>query len=145
MPEASGSSVPAWPAFCALKSHLILATASVEPKSKGLSRISQPETGRPLGLRGLDICILKLLVFGAVVGSEIPCNFRRTQELVDLLIIVEARIVAEPHVGHVLHLPKLRAKTAPDEFRIPVQRLDHRVMVLDAERRHVGRGVLEVR
>ena len=51
MPEASGSSVPACPAFSAWNSHLIFDTASVEPMPTGLSSTTQPETGRPFFLR----------------------------------------------------------------------------------------------
>src|SRR5262245_47108080 len=50
MPEARGSSVPAWPAFSARNNHLTLATASVDPMPTGLSSTSQPETGRPFFL-----------------------------------------------------------------------------------------------
>src|SRR5690606_29051937 len=49
-PVASGSSVPAWPAFCAPNSHLILATASVEPVLYGLSSTTHPEIGLPFFL-----------------------------------------------------------------------------------------------
>ena len=54
MPEASGSRVPAWPAFLALKARFTTATAWVEVMPTRLSRMTQPETSRllrPVGPR----------------------------------------------------------------------------------------------
>src|SRR3990172_11192457 len=52
-PVASGSSVPAWPAFCALNRCLTRPTALVEFSPCGLSRMSQPLTGKPLRCRAM--------------------------------------------------------------------------------------------
>src|SRR5829696_5015735 len=49
MPEASGSRVPAWPAFLALKARFTTATACVEVMPTPLSSTSQPLTSRFLG------------------------------------------------------------------------------------------------
>src|SRR5215212_9304031 len=51
MPVASGSRVPAWPAFWALKARRTRLTAWVEPSPSGLSSTTQPETGSPFLLR----------------------------------------------------------------------------------------------
>jgi hypothetical protein len=45
-PEASGSSVPAWPARLALNSRLMMLTAWVEVMPIGLSSTTQPWTSR---------------------------------------------------------------------------------------------------
>src|SRR5690606_4285573 len=144
MPEASGSSVPAWPHFCALNSHLILETASVEPKSTGLSRISQPETARPLGLRGLDMRSLRLF-FVFVCLVEVAHDLGRTQQIVDLLVVVEAGVVAETHFRHVFHLPQLSGKPATNELRIAIERVDNSLVIRQAERRDIGSSDLQVR
>src|SRR4051794_4600981 len=49
MPDASGSSVPAWPAFLALSARFATATACVDVMPTPLSRISQPFTARRFG------------------------------------------------------------------------------------------------
>src|SRR3954447_6227605 len=51
MPVASGSSVPAWPTFCALVRRLTRVTTSVEVMPSPLSITSQPLMGTPLRLR----------------------------------------------------------------------------------------------
>src|SRR5574343_849012 len=52
-PVAAGSSVPAWPAFCALKAHFTLFTTEVEVMPAGLSMTSQPEMARPFFVRAM--------------------------------------------------------------------------------------------
>src|SRR3954465_247306 len=52
MPDASGSSVPAWPAFLALSARLTTATAWVEVMPTPLSSTIQPLTSRFLGRGG---------------------------------------------------------------------------------------------
>jgi hypothetical protein len=47
-PLASGSSVPAWPAFSASNRRLTSLTMRVEPAPAGLSSTSQPWIGSPL-------------------------------------------------------------------------------------------------
>ena len=66
-PVASGSSVPAWPAFCAWKARRTRPTAWVEPRPSGLSSTTQPLTGRPLRLR-------------PIVGSKIPRHLRVVEQ-----------------------------------------------------------------
>src|SRR5690606_21594503 len=105
----------------------------------------KPAGNRPaLGFAGAGHVLPGLLVVFAVVGREIAGDFRRAQEIVDLLVVVEARIVAETDVRHVLRLPKLWAEPTADELRIAVQRVDHRLMILYAERRDIGRRMLEI-
>jgi hypothetical protein len=52
-PVAAGSSVPAWPAFCASSARRTVLTTSVEVRPAGLSITIQPETGCPLRLRDM--------------------------------------------------------------------------------------------
>src|SRR6185312_11999529 len=52
-PVAIGSSVPAWPAFCASKTRLTAPTTCVEVTPDGLSTITQPCTAEPFFLRGI--------------------------------------------------------------------------------------------
>ena len=58
-PVASGSSVPAWPAFLASSAQRTLLTTAVDVMPAGLSTITQPEMSRPLRLRPMChlICI----------------------------------------------------------------------------------------
>ncbi|EGE57192.1 hypothetical protein RHECNPAF_470082 [Rhizobium etli CNPAF512] len=104
----------------------------------------QPAGNRPaFGFAWFGHASLLLLV--VVVAVEIAAHLGRTQELVDLLVIVEAGIVAETHFRHVFHLPELRPEPAADELRMAVQSLDDDAVVGNAERRHVSRGDLQVR
>ena len=50
-PVASGSSVPAWPAFLASSAQRTLLTTEVDVMPAGLSTITHPEISRPLRLR----------------------------------------------------------------------------------------------
>src|SRR5580698_4061804 len=89
IPLASGSSVPAWPAFWALKARRTRPTAWVEPRSTGLSSTIQPETGSPLRLRP----IVGRGTLAALV--EIPLNLRIGEQPVHPLGLVEAVVADE--------------------------------------------------
>src|SRR5690606_6160423 len=98
MPEASGSSVPAWPALSAWNSHFTLETASVEPMPTGLSSTSQPETGRPFFLpRRATICPpatgsretlfdpSSFVTLPRIALMQVTRDFGRVKQIVDLL------------------------------------------------------------
>src|SRR4051812_2211448 len=99
MPEASGSSVPAWPAFSAWNSHFTFDTASVEPMPTGLSSTTQPETGRPFFLPRRAISVL----VGLAVVAEVARHFGRAQQPIDLGEIVVAGVDPEVELRHVFH------------------------------------------
>src|SRR5579872_4071410 len=81
-PVASGSSVPAWPAFWASNARRTRPTACVEPNPSGLSSATQPETGRPLRRR-------------AIVWVEVLRHLRVVQQPLDALGLGEALVVHE--------------------------------------------------
>src|SRR5919107_740537 len=73
IPEASGSSVPAWPAFLAVSARLTVATAWVEVMPTPLSSTTQPWTsrffGRSCGDRGgLPSSLIGLRVLVGIGG-----------------------------------------------------------------------------
>src|SRR5262245_43911442 len=57
IPVASGSSVPPWPAFIALKARRTAATAPAEDRPSGLSRTSQPSTLSPLRVLAIEVAL----------------------------------------------------------------------------------------
>src|ERR1700733_4905933 len=67
-PDASGSSVPACPAFWASKMRRTAETVSVDVTPIGLSTTTQPCTGAPLRLRAI--------VFVLAVDLEVALHFR---------------------------------------------------------------------
>src|SRR5919109_4290471 len=111
MPDASGSSVPACPAFCALKMRFTMLTAWVEVRSTGLSRISQPSTFSPF---------LRLIV---LILVEVAGDRRVVQQALNPACFVEGLVGAEAEGGGELHLhraPQFAAEIA----RRAVQRPD---------------------
>src|SRR5688572_23065837 len=94
MPEASGSSVPAWPAFCASKIRFTMLTAWVEVRSTGLSRISQPSTFCPF---------LRLIVL-VLTRREVADDGGVVQRLLDPARFLEGLVGAEAERGRELHL-----------------------------------------
>src|SRR4051812_16140684 len=95
MPVASGSSVPAWPAFCALNSRRTFDTASVEVISYVLSRQIQPCTGSPFFVRPM----VSFLVFVfAVVVTQVASDLGPHEQGVDARRLVEALVVQEAQV-----------------------------------------------
>src|SRR5215510_9936985 len=98
MPVASGSSVPACPAFCASKMRFTMLTAWVEVRSTGLSRISQPSTLPPF---------LRLIVpVPGLVWVKVAGDHRVVQQLLDPAGFVEGLVGAEADGGGELHLDR---------------------------------------
>src|SRR5690242_10981792 len=92
MPLASGSSVPACPAFCASKIRFTMLTAWVEVRSTGLSRINQPSTFCPF---------LRLIV---LILPEVAGDRGIVQQLLDPARFLEGLVGAEADGGRELHL-----------------------------------------
>src|ERR1700689_4579037 len=86
-PVASGSSVPAWPAFWASKIRLTAPTAWVEVTPSGLSSTTQPWTGLPFFLRGI------------VVLHQVAAHLLGLQQVFDLLGLGEGVVLHEAQVG----------------------------------------------
>src|SRR5215211_6122611 len=107
MPEASGSRVPAWPAFLALKARFTTETACVEVMPTPLSSTSQPLTSRFLGRgsrggrpgAGVSSSITASLI--RLIGRlrHVPPHFLAPQQRVDARGLVEALVAAEAQVG----------------------------------------------
>src|SRR6185436_8381809 len=138
MPLASGSSVPAWPAFCASKMRFTMLTAWVEVRSTGLSRISQPSTLLPF-LR-LIVPILRITV---LVRREVADDGGIVQQLLDPARLFKRLVGAEADGGGELHLhraPELAAEIAGGA----VQRLHRLVRLGAAERQHERGGVAQI-
>src|SRR5690348_3218317 len=94
MPLASGSRVPPWPAFSALKRRRTAATARAELTPTGLSSASQPWTGWPRRLR--VTVVLGTLVGGPMPGfGDVPLDLGPVQDLVDAIGVVEGLVEHE--------------------------------------------------
>src|SRR5207237_10749657 len=91
-PEAIGSSVPAWPAFCASKTRFTMPTTCVEVTPIGLSMIIQPCTGSPLRLRAIA-------VFTILSGFQVALNTRGFEQRLDFLRLGERIVFREPKFG----------------------------------------------
>src|SRR3954467_5313916 len=105
MAEGSGSRVPAWPAFLALKARFTTATACVEVMPTPLSSTSQPLTSRFFG-RGSRLSGAG--AFGSPMGSvvplaaglcQIPLHLLAPQDRLDARRLVEAVVAPEAQLG----------------------------------------------
>src|ERR671914_76423 len=111
MPEASGSSVPAWPAFLALSVRFTTATAWVEVMPTGLSSTIQPCTSRFLGRgsraggRSVTGSFIQALVIRL---CDVPLNLLSTQQRVDASRLVEGLVAQEAQVGRELEVDPVR-------------------------------------
>src|SRR6476661_233864 len=113
-PEASGSSVPAWPARLAVNSRLMTLTAWVEVMPTGLSSATQPCTSR---LSRLNCCLralggaasaMRASSLIAAPVAEIARHRRRAQQLVDALGFGETLVDAEAQIGRKFQIDTLR-------------------------------------
>ena len=147
---ASGSSVPAWPAFCASNS-AYGADGLCRRQPCGLSSTSQPCTGFPFLRRVIGTLRLRV---PAPSGQKAlgrsrsnPCPrpggpWARKQR-VDAARLLEGLIAAEADIGRELQVHRVR-NLAADEALVAVHRLDHRRGVRVAQRDHVGSGELQI-
>src|SRR5215471_8701014 len=148
-PEASGSSVPAWPARLALNRRLITDTAWVEVMPTGLSSTTQPCTSCFSRLR----CPLPSPACGGGAGRgpvsfiiaalQITLHPRGMQQLLDALGLVEPLVDAEADVRREFEVHPM-GDLAAQIALVALERLDHRLLVAAAERHHVDGGKLEV-
>src|SRR5690242_21075366 len=97
MPLASGSSVPACPAFCASKIRFTMLTAWVEVRSTGLSRISQPSTFCPFLRLIVPFLVVRILL-------EVAGDRGVVQQTLDAARFLEGLVGAEADGGGELHL-----------------------------------------
>ena len=148
-PEASGSRVPAWPAFFALKRYFNCATACVEVTPTGLSRLIQPLTSTRGERRGGDLrrfdgprCGLggRRVDFGLVAhlpssssSAQIARDARRLQQRVDFGLRGKAVVEREAQVRREFEIDALGDQRAQG-LLVPVESDDRRLGVLAAER-----------
>src|SRR5215208_2504644 len=131
-PVASGSRVPACPAFLAEKSLRTRATAVAEVMPRGLSRISQPFTA---SFTAIDSAF-------AVLG-EVAFYRRIAEQLIDVSSIVERAVKPEAQFGHELHAQTRRDETA-NIFAISVESGEELRARSSGEGPHIGRGEAEI-
>src|SRR5215207_459930 len=127
-PVASGSRVPACPAFVAEKSRRTRATAVAEVMPRGLSRISQPVTA-----------IFTVIGSAFAVLGEVALYCRIAKQLIDVSGIVEGAVKPEAQFGHELH-SQTRRDEAPDVFAIAVEGGEKLLARSPGEGAHIGRG-----
>src|SRR5690349_15810029 len=123
MPVASGSSVPACPAFWALNRRRTRLTACVDVISYGLSRQTQPETASPFLRRPISIRVRRVEVSAHARIVEQPAHPRG---------LVEALVMQELQVGGELHLD-VASEPAAQELGVPVEGRDHLRRMLAAQ------------
>ena len=137
MPDASGSRVPPWPAFCALNARLTSATALVEVMPTGLSRMTQPCTGLPFRLRAMT-------AFHSISEFQVLGDMRvDREELVDRVGIVKGGVQLEGEGRHMLECDPL-ADLAANELPAALQPRHHLIGLGAAKRHNEGDRVLEV-
>src|SRR5690242_2773851 len=150
-PEASGSSVPAWPARLALNRRLITETAWVDVMPTGLSSTTQPCTSCFSRLR----CCFPSLACGGAPGRgpvsfivfaalQVALHPRGVQQLLDALGLVEPLVDAEADVRREFQVHAM-GDLAAQIALVALERVDHLLDVAAAERHHVDGGELEVR
>ena len=106
-PVAAGSSVPAWPAFCAPKAHFTLFTTVVDPTPAGLSTTSQPFTGRPFFPRAMSV------LYRGQIGDDADHRPHRKARIVTLQhgrIQPRDGTVKEKRVGRRQHIAEQPGK-----------------------------------
>src|SRR5215467_10737892 len=133
-PDASGSSVPAWPARRAEVRRRTAETACVEVMPTGLSSTIQPwmsTFGRrrwPLGSAGRFGS-----TFVIVASAEIAFDPGRAQQFFDSLRLFEPLVKAEADVGREFQID-LAGDDAAQIALVAFECLDHRLHVTPAER-----------
>src|SRR6478752_5288264 len=149
-PEASGSSVPAWPARLAANSRLMTLTSWVEVMPTGLSSATQPCTSR---LSRLNCCLralggaasaMRASSLIAAPVAEIARHRRRAQQLVDALGFGETLVDAEAQIGRKFQIDALRDLGA-QKFLVALEGGDHLLGVAPAHRHDVDGGEPQVR
>src|SRR5262245_19249455 len=129
-PVASGSSVPACPAFLAANARLTTDTAWVEVMPTGLSSTTQPSTLRFSRLRcGAGALSAALLI--VVRSVEFALNLRRSQKLLDSFRLVESLVDAEPDVRCKFRVNAAR-DLASQEFSVAVERGQYLLLIAAA-------------
>src|SRR5215218_4411582 len=144
-PVASGSSVPAWPAFLAAKARLTIETACVEVMLIGLSRTTQPSTLRFSRRRcaggAFDEARESVIaVFALVqVASDRGCS----QKLLDPFRFVESLVEPEANVRSKFQV-NAPGDFSAEIFLVAIERSQHLLLVAPAERNDVDGGEPEI-
>src|SRR6266536_2089643 len=134
-PDASGSSVPAWPARLAQNSRLTIPTANVEVMPTGLSMMTQPWTSCFSGLREAPgASIASMLAIGP--SGEIALDRGRPQQSLDPFRLAESLVDAEADVGREFEIHLLGDRAAHVAL-VAVERRQDLRLVAPAERHHV--------
>src|SRR6266403_3158497 len=136
-PEASGSSVPAWPARFAWNRRLTTLTACVELMPTGLSSTTQPCTSRFSRLRACgDDGSASTRVNILILVVEVALHRRCSQQLFDPLGLVETLVELESDVRREFQIDAPR-NLAAQETLIAFERGEYRVRIASAERHDV--------
>src|SRR5579872_74366 len=151
-PEASGSSVPAWPAFLALNSQRNCETACVEVTPTGLSRQTQPLTSTreerrcPRGLASSPVARVRgsCSIIILVRNFKITRDARRMEKLVDPRLRIIAIVEDEAQIGRKFQIDAMR-DLSPQRLLIALQRRERRLPRLAAERHEGNRRQTQVR
>src|SRR5579862_469729 len=139
-PEAMGSSVPACPAFCASKARLTVATAWVDVVPTGLSTTTQPCTASPLRLRAIAV----LAVLAVSDGFQVALYAFGFEERLDLFRFGERIVFGKSQFRREAQ-PNGVTEHAAQVPTVAVERLDHAIRILPAERFAKNDGVAHVR
>src|SRR5262245_3943007 len=142
-PDASGSSVPAWPARLATNSRLITDTAWVEVMPTGLSSTTQPCTSRfsrlscppPRGGAGASPVVVNSFILAGLL-LEVAANLRCSQKLLDSFGFVESLVDSEANVRCKFQINVARNLAAQEAF-VALERRQHLGAVAPAKRHYV--------
>src|SRR6266700_5704276 len=142
-PDASGSSVPAWPARLAQNSRLTTETANVDVIPTGLSMMTQPCTSCFCGLRAAPLSspIASMLAIGP--SGEIAFDRGRPQQSLDPFRFAAPLVDAEADVGSEFQVHLLGDRAAHVAL-VAVERRQDLGLVAAAERHHVDRRNTQV-
>src|SRR5262245_15776783 len=145
-PVASGSSVPAWPAFLAANARLTTETACVDVRPIGLSSTSQPSTSRFSRRRCAGGAFNEVgeSVIAVFTVLQIALDRRRSQKLLDPFRFVESLVEPEANVGSKFQV-NAPGDLAAQVSLVAIERGQDLLLVTPAERHHVDGGLAQIR
>src|SRR5579875_3145636 len=155
-PEASGSSVPAWPQRRAANRRFTRLTAWVDVMPIGLSSTTQPCTSRLSRLKGFrgegssaagggcGVTSRRVGSFIVDLFSQVASDFWRPQQPVNSLGFIEAFIKTEANLRRKFQIYATRDLRTQFPL-VAVESVEDRLGVASAERHHVNGGKPQVR